>query len=245
LAIDIYRSKSAFCRLCIAQLKQLCHEADVTEQNFSAMRAAMVASQLRTNNVTDPRVVDAMDMIPREHFVPQDRRAIAYVDVSVPLAGGRALNPPMTTARLLNEAQLTADDRLLIIGGATGYAAAVAAELVAHVTAVEDNADLAASARAALGSDSRVTIIEGPLAAGYAAGAPYDVIMIDGAVARIDDRIIAQLVDGGRLVGALWDDGIARLATGRKAGESCTMVSFADVETVKLPGFDHPAGFVF
>lgn len=217
----------------------------MTEQNFSAMRAAMVASQLRTNNVTDPRVVEAMDMVPREHFVPPDRRTIAYVDVSVPLGGARALNPPMTTARLLNEAQLTADDQLLIIGAATGYAAAVAAELVAHVTAVEEDADLVARARAALEGDSRVTIIEAPLAQGYAAGAPYDVIMIDGAVAQLDERIIAQLAEGGRLVGALWDDGVTRLATGRKTGESCAMVSFADVETVKLPGFDHPEVFVF
>jgi protein-L-isoaspartate(D-aspartate) O-methyltransferase len=245
LAIDINRSKSAFCRLCIAQLKQLCHEADVTEQNFSAMRAAMVASQLRTNNVTDPRVIEAMDMVPREQFVPHERRAIAYVDVAVPLGGARALNPPMTTARLLNEAQLLPEDKLLIVGAATGYAAAVAAALVAHVTALEEDATLVAQARTALGDDSRVTIVEGPLAQGCAAGAPYDVIVIDGAVARLDERIIAQLAEGGRLVAALWDDGITRLATGRKAGESCAMVSFADVETVKLPGFDHPAAFVF
>jgi protein-L-isoaspartate(D-aspartate) O-methyltransferase len=96
----------------------------------------MVASQLRTNNVSDPRISGVMDTVPRELFVPADRASLAYVDVSIPLGGGRALNPPMTTARLLTEAGLQSADKVLLVGSATGYAAALLAGLVVHVTAV-------------------------------------------------------------------------------------------------------------
>jgi protein-L-isoaspartate(D-aspartate) O-methyltransferase len=231
--------------LCIAQLKQLCHEANVTEQNYSAMRTAMVASQLRTNNVNDPRVVAAMENVARERFVPAERRSLAYVDVPVPLVAGRALNAPMATARLLTEAKLSPVDKLLIIGAATGYAAAVAAELVGSVTAVEEDKVLLAQAQANLAEDTRVALVSGPLSEGCLANAPYDVIVIDGAAQQVDPRIVAQLVDGGRLLVGLDDGGVTRLAAGRKAGDLCTLIAFADVETVRLPGFEKPKGFAF
>jgi protein-L-isoaspartate(D-aspartate) O-methyltransferase len=231
--------------LCIAQLKQLCHEANVTEQNYSAMRAAMVASQLRTNNVNDPRVVAAIEAVARERFVPTERRSLAYTDLPVPLGSGRSLNVPMATARLLTEAKLSPVDKLLIIGAATGYAAAVAAELAGSVIAVEEDEMLLTQAQLNLAGDARVAVVAGPLAAGYQANAPYDVILIDGAVEQIDPRIIAQLADGGRLLTGIDDGGITRLAAGHKAGDLCTLIAFADVETVRLPGFETPKGFAF
>ncbi len=102
----------------------------MTEQNFEPMRRAMVASQLRTTGVNDPRVIAAMGEVARERFVPAERAALAYADATVPLANGRALNPPMALGRLLTEAQLQGDERALVIGAATGYAAAVLARLV-------------------------------------------------------------------------------------------------------------------
>jgi protein-L-isoaspartate(D-aspartate) O-methyltransferase len=231
--------------LCIAQLKQLCHEANVTEQNYSAMRAAMVASQLRTNNVSDPRVVAAMESVARERFVPAERRALAYVDMPVPLGGGRALNVPMATARLLTEAKLSPVDKLLIIGAATGYAAAVAAELVDTVIAVEEDAALVAEARKNLAGNARVAIVDGPLVSGSQANGPYDVILIDGAVEHVGADIIAQLAEGGRLLTGIDDGAVTRLASGRKTGDICTLIAFADVETVRLPGFKTPKGFAF
>ena len=105
-----------------------------------AMRHAMVTSQLRTNAVRDPRVVTAMASIPRERFLPPTARAVAYRDTAIPLGGGRHLNPPLATARLLTEAELLAEDRVLLVGAAGGYAAAVLAGLVAHVTALESDA---------------------------------------------------------------------------------------------------------
>jgi protein-L-isoaspartate(D-aspartate) O-methyltransferase len=231
--------------LCIAQLKQLCHEAYVTEQNYSAMRAAMVASQLRTNNVSDPRVVVAMEAVARERFVPAERRALAYVDVPVPLGSGRALNAPMATARLLTEARLSPVDKLLIIGAATGYCAAVAAELAGSVTAVEENEALLAQAQANLVGDARVVLASGPLSEGWSVGAPYDVIIIDGAVEQVGDAIIGQLAEGGRILAGLDDAGVTRLATGRRVGTACPLTTFADVETVRLPGFSRPKSFTF
>ncbi|MEK6637975.1 MAG: protein-L-isoaspartate O-methyltransferase [Pseudomonadota bacterium] len=207
------------------------------------MRAAMVASQLRTNNVNDPRVVDAIAAVARERFVPAERRALAYVDAPVPLGGGRALNAPMATARLLTEAKLSPVDKLLIIGAATGYAATVAAELVGSVTAVEE--DEALIAQANLVDDPRVTLVHGPLSAGYEAGAPFDVIIIDGAVEQIGDAITAQLAEGGRILSGLDDGVVTRLAAGTRIGNACTLVAFADVETVRLPGFGRAKSFTF
>src|SRR5687767_2518913 len=122
----------------------------MTEHNFETMRRAMVASQLRTTGVNDPRVVAAMGAVPRERFVPSERRALAYADARVPLGRGRELNPPMTLGRLLTEARLDGSERALVIGAATGYSAAVLARLAASVVALEEDPELAAFARAAL-----------------------------------------------------------------------------------------------
>ena len=217
----------------------------MTDQNFSTMRAAMVASQLRTNNVNDPRVVAAFEAVARERFVPAEWRSLAYVDVPVPLAGGRALNAALVTARLLTEARLSLVDKLLIIGGATGYGATVAAELVGSVVAVEEDETLVAQAKINLAGDTRITFACGPLVAGWAACAPYDVIIIDGAIEQIDPRIPGQLAEGGRLLAAINDAGVIRLAVGRRVGAHCAMIPFAETGAVQLPGFETPKNFVF
>jgi protein-L-isoaspartate(D-aspartate) O-methyltransferase len=230
---------------CIAFLLHLCHGDHVSNHDFSTMRTAMVKSQLRTNNVSDPRVVAAMEAVAREDFVPADRKALAYVDVSIPLGKGRALNAPMATARLLTEAALRPVDKVLLIGAATGYAAALLAQLVDHVTAVEEDSALATQATAALGGNPRVTIVNDALTNGCQKGAPYDVIVVDGAVAALGEALTNQLAEGGRLVTGVIERGVTRLARGRRAGGSVSVVAFADVETVILPGFDTPAGFTF
>lgn len=216
----------------------------MSEQNFEAMRMAMVSNQLRTNAVNDPRVVAALRAVPREAFVPADRAATAYVDSAVPLGGGRFLNTPMATARLLTEADPAPADRALVVGAATGYAAALLARLVAHVVALEADAALLARARA-LGLPANVEIVEGPLAAGWAAGAPYDLILIDGAVETVPQALIDQLAEGGRIAAAILENGVSRLAIIRKAGGSHGAVPFADVEACPLPGFARPAAFTF
>jgi protein-L-isoaspartate(D-aspartate) O-methyltransferase len=211
---------------------------------YQPMRRAMIASQLRTTGVDDPRVLAAMDAVPRELFVPEERNALAYADTMVPLGGGRALNPPMTIGRLLTEAAPRPGDRALVVGAATGYSAAVLARLVGSVVALEEDKALAARARAAL-AGSAIVVIEGVLAKGYAKGAPYDLILIDGAVEFVPDALIAQLRDGARLAAAILDEGVARIATGRKAGEGFAMVSVADSAASVLPGFARARAFTF
>jgi protein-L-isoaspartate(D-aspartate) O-methyltransferase len=221
-------------------------ELTVTDSaRFEAMRHAMVASQLRTNAVSDPRVVVAMARVPREAFLPEDVRAIAYRDTAVPLGRARFQNVPIATGRLLTEAYLLPADRVLLIGAAGGYTAAVLADLVAQVVAVESDSALAAGAREALAGYANVTVAEGPLEAGHEAGGPYDVLVIDGAVEHVPDALVAQLAPGGRVVTGIADRGITRLTSGRKSGGGFGLLDFADIDCVALPGFARPKTFTF
>jgi protein-L-isoaspartate(D-aspartate) O-methyltransferase len=212
--------------------------------DFEHMRRAMVASQLRTTGVADARVLAAVGEVPRERFVPADRVAGAYSDAAVPLPGGRELSPPMATARLLSEASPRGSERAMVVGAATGYAAALLAKLSASVVAVEQDAALAAFAREAL-AGTRVELVERPLAEGHPEGAPYDLILIDGAVESVPDAIVAQLAEGGRLAAAILDRGVTRLGIGRKAGGGFGFTVFTDAAAAVLPGFVRPRTFSF
>jgi protein-L-isoaspartate(D-aspartate) O-methyltransferase len=216
----------------------------MTEHVFEPMRRAMVASQLRTTGVSDPRVVEAMGEVPRERFVPHERLALAYADALVPLAPGRALNPPMALGRMLTEARLRGHERALVIGAATGYSAAVLARLVGSVVAVEEDEALFAFARKAL-DGSGVELVRGPLAKGHAKGAPYDFILIDGAVEQVPLTLVGQAGDGGVIALALLEEGVSRLAVGRVVAGAFGATIFADAETAALPGFEKPRGFSF
>lgn len=210
----------------------------MTEQNFASMRAAMVESQLRTSDVDDQRVIAAMARIPREEFVPVERQAMTYVDRSIPLSAGRALNPPLATGRLLKEARVADGDKVLLIGAATGYSAALLTALGAKVTAVEEENGPEVSA-------SAVMVHRGPLASGAPEGAPYDVLFIDGAVEEVPAALVEQLADGGRVVTGLVERGVTRLCGGRVVEGRLGLAKLADMEMVVLPGFAAPERFVF
>lgn len=216
----------------------------MTEQNFEQMRRAMVASQLRTTGVNDPRVIATMGDVPRERFVPQARAGVAYADMLTPLGHGRDLNAPMATGRMLAEARLSGTERTLVIGAATGYAAAVLAKIAGSVVALEEQPELAKFARDAL-AGSGVELVEGPLVEGWAAGAPYDFILIDGAVEHVPQGIVDQLADGGELAAGLLDDGVARLSVGRVIGGAFGVTAYVDAASAHLPGFARPRGFSF
>jgi protein-L-isoaspartate(D-aspartate) O-methyltransferase len=216
----------------------------MSDFDFEQMRRSMVASQLRTTGVADARVLAAVGAVPRERFVPRERRATAYSDILVPLPGGRELNPPMATARLLSEAGPRGHERAMVVGAATGYSAALLDRLAASVVAVEEDEGLAAFARDALaGSD--VELVEGPLAEGHPVGAPYDLILIDGAVESVPDALVGQLAEGGKLAAAILDRGVTRLALGRRVGGSFGLTVFADAAAALLPGFVEPRTFSF
>lgn len=206
-------------------------------------RAAMVVSQLRTSGVSDARVVAAMAQVEREKFLPESQRGLAYRDRPLPLGNGRVQNPPLATGLLLTEARLQPQDKVLIVGAAGGYAAAVAAKLAAKVVAVESDPALAAAARTAL--DGVAELVEAPLADGHAAGAPYDVLIVDGAVEELPAALAGQVAPGGRIVSGLVDRGVTRLASGVRSESGFGLNPFADIECAVLPGFEKPRGFKF
>lgn len=216
----------------------------MSDYDFEPMRRAMVASQLRTTGVADARVLAAAGEVPRENFMPEGRAAMAYADTSVPLGGGRELSPPMATARLLSVAEPRGHERAMVIGAATGYSAALLAKLCASVVAVEEDPALVAFARAAL-AGTGVELVEGPLCAGHAAGAPYDLVLIDGAVEAVPDAIVAQVAEGGVIAAAILDRGVTRLGIGRKVAGAFGLNIFTDAAAAVLPGFARPRAFSF
>jgi protein-L-isoaspartate(D-aspartate) O-methyltransferase len=213
--------------------------------NFKEMRKAMVVSQLRTTDVSDPRVIGAMADVAREDFVPAANRSIAYSDRGVAIGEGRALNTPLATGLLINAANIRNDDRVLIVGAATGYSAAVVSRLSESVIALEQSAKLVSKAQTNLAAIEDISVEKGKLSDGFAKGAPYSVILIDGIVQQIPQALTDQLAEDGRLVAAISDSGISRLAIGRKAGSIVGYQYFADCGGCVLPGFEESKGFEF
>jgi len=211
-------------------------------QDFGAARRAMVDSQLRPEGVVDAAVVNAMASLPREDFVPDAARALAYGDRPVPLGNGRALAPPAAIGRLLSEIEPRPGERALVVGAGSGYGAAVLNSLGLDVTAIESDPNLASMARAAA---PRIAVVEGKLAAGYPGAAPYDIILIDGAVEHIPDAITGQLAEGGRIGAALSDRGVTRLVVGQNIGGRVGLRTIADADVAPLPGFERPKAFTF
>jgi protein-L-isoaspartate(D-aspartate) O-methyltransferase len=226
-------------------MNDLAPETTGDATSFEAMRHAMVQSQLRTNAVNDPRVVTAMAKVARETFVPEAARRLAYRDTAVAIGNGRYLNLPIATGKLLTEAYLEPTDRVLLIGAAGGYTAAVLAGLVRSTVAVESDPDLAAHARAALAGYGNVELVEGPLDQGHAAGAPFDVLIVDGCVEALSESLVGQIAAGGRVVAGLLERGVSRLASGRTIKGGFGLLAFADIDCVALPGFSAPRGFAF
>lgn len=208
--------------------------------DFAAARRTMIDNQLRPVGVTDPAVLAAMGSVARERFVPDEARAMAYGDRSVALGGGRFLAPPAVLGQLLTAMAPATGDRALVVGAGTGYSAAVLAAIGCEVFALECAPALAARAR-----ELGARVVEGPLEAGHKTAAPYDLVLIDGAVEQIPDAIVGQLADGGRLGAALAEGGIARLVVGRKVAGAFGHVSIGDSALAALPGFSRPRGFRF
>lgn len=170
--------------------------------DFARARRTMVDNQLRTSGITDWRILDVMNRVPREAFVPEERKALAYIDENVVLSAGRTILAPASLARLVQVAEIGAGDHVLDVGCGTGYSSAVLAGLGATVVGLEDDAALAAKARETLAATdvANVSIVEGSLADGASNEGPYDAIIIEGAVEHVSETLFAQLKDGGRLV---------------------------------------------
>jgi len=215
--------------------------------DFAAARRNMVASQIRTNEVTDPLVVAALSEVPREKFVPPAQRGFAYIDEDLPVAKGRFIMEPVVLARLLQMADVQPTDIALIVGAGAGYATAVTARLASSVVALESDAELAAMATKALdelGVDNAAVVI-GELKRGCPAQGPFDIILINGAVAEIPDALKQQLSDGGRLVGVVRSGPVGRATLVTRSGSAFGSRQDFDAMTPFLAGFEPAPGFVF
>lgn len=216
---------------------------------YAAARKFMVDGQLRPNKVTDPLVLASMARLPREAFVPPAAMARAYADEPVPLAPGRAMMAPMVLARLVQALMPRLGESALVVGAGQGYAAAVLADLGVVVTALEEDAALLAAARLAWSMTVPGAVplaVHGPLAMGHAATAPYDIILLDGAVSTLPDAITAQLAEGGRIAMVqLREAAVARAMLGRKLQGQLFLTPIMDASASVLPGFARAAGFVF
>lgn len=218
--------------------------------NFASARRQMIDSQLLPNKITSDVVVDAFASVPRELFVPETKRTIAYADEAIEVAPGRYLIEPMILARLIHEAGPGPDDVALVVGGTTGYAAAVLAQIVSTVIMVEPDAALAEAASATLDSlqIDTVAVTSGACDSGSPKNGPYDIILVDGALPDIPDTLVSQLADGGRLATVLEDPatgGLGRATVLSRHGDGAGTRTFADLGTPVLPGFERPAAFVF
>ncbi len=217
--------------------------------DFVLARRNMVDGQLRPNRVTNAQLLAAIGSLPRERFLPAGLQSVAYADDDVPLGGGRFLMEPMVLARLIQTLQPLPDDKALVVASGVGYGAALLAGLVKSVVAVEADAGLAGSAEQsfqALGIGN-VRQVSGRMEEGCAAEAPYDVILIEGAVQEVPPAILGQLAEGGRLgtviaapTGML---GVAHLMV--KEGGVASGRPLFDAGTPPLPGFVAPPRFTF
>jgi protein-L-isoaspartate(D-aspartate) O-methyltransferase len=213
-----------------------------------AARRNMVDGQLRTNRVTDEAILAAMAEIPRELFVPRALASVAYLDDDLPLGDGRYLMEPMVLARLLQSAQIRPGDVVLDVGAATGYASAIAARLAKTVFALESDAGMARQAGETLIrlQIDNVVVVDGPLGEGYPAQAPYDVILIEGAVPEIPAAIASQLAEGGRICAVTAPpEGAGRAVLALRRGGVVSSLELFDAAVPPLRGFEKRIGFRF
>ena len=211
----------------------------MNDMHFEALRKAMVDSQIRPNKVIDDRVIAAFMNVPRERFVSKNMQNLAYIDEDIHLSGGRFIVEAMVMARIIQTLALADTQSVMLIGAGTGYTAALLSSLAASVIAIETRAQMVEKAQQAVaGLDiGNVAVIKARLQDGYASEAPYDAIIIEGAVEHMPQRLLDQLADGGRLA-AIWRPDRTQ------AGEACIWhktgdaVSRTPLFTAQVPVLD-------
>jgi protein-L-isoaspartate(D-aspartate) O-methyltransferase len=213
--------------------------------DFATARRNMVDCQVRTQDVTDLRLIAAFLEVPRERFVPPSNQGLAYLDYEVPVGHGakaRRLLKPMVLAKLIQAAAPRSTDRVLDIAGGTGYSAALWARLAGEVTALEDDAALAKEAQKNLGDAA--SVVTGAVTAGWDAAAPYDIILINGACEIIPPAVFQQLEDGGRLL-CVTGAAPGKATLYLRDGDNFSGRELFDASAPPLAGFARTPAFVF
>lgn len=212
---------------------------------FAARRLMMVDTQVRPSDVTKFPIIDAMLSVPRETFVPDDKREAAYVGENLTLAPGRVVLEPRTLAKLLDALDIQPGDLVLDLGCGLGYSAAVIARLAETVVAVEQDETLAADAQRILSEEGvdNAVVVTGKLVDGAPKCAPYDVITVEGGVEIIPDAVLSQLKDGGRIGAVFMDGAVGTAKVGYKTEGRITWRPVFNAAAPVLPGFQTMRGF--
>lgn len=221
--------------------------------DLATARFNMVESQVRTNDVTDARILTALREVPREAFLPASMRDIAYMDDDINLTPGklageaRYLMSPLSFAKMLQVADVERDDLVLDIGCGTGYSAAILSRLADSVVGLECDEDLADRATKALETLAvdNAAIVTGPLQEGYASEGPYDVILLEGSVSQIPEGLFSQLKDNGRLLAILGEGALGKLCVFSRVHGEVSKRVMLDAGTGPLPGFELAPAFAF
>ncbi|WP_349367685.1 protein-L-isoaspartate O-methyltransferase [Salinarimonas sp.] len=220
--------------------------------DFARVRRMMVDHQLRTYDITDLGVLTAMNEVPREVFAPSNAQELAYSDQSLPVAAGEAgqryLLPPMIFGRILQNLQLRAGERALVVASGLGYEAVIMSRLGAAVTVVEPDEAIAATIREKLAAQGagEVEVVVGPMEAGSPDKAPFDVVYVNGAVQKRPQALLEQLKEEGRL-GVIVGDGsrTSRATLFVRSGDVFGSRAIFDAAAPLLPPFREEPGFVF
>jgi protein-L-isoaspartate(D-aspartate) O-methyltransferase len=219
--------------------------------DFAALRQRMVDNQIRPSEVTDHAVIRAFLAVPREEFVAPAERPFAYADrelrMDEPAGSGRMMMAPVQLARLIQELPRGEEVKLMVVGCGTGYSAAVLARLCERVAAVEEDQGLASQARTRLGAlgITNVSVVAGPLPAGWPAEAPYDGILVDGAVEFVPDTLIRQLKSGGLVTVIEHGERLSRAMLYERVDGAAAKWPLFDAWAALLPGFERRREFVF
>ena len=220
-----------------------------SDNGYDARRASMVDSQIRTNNVTSEAVIEAIESVAREDFVPEPLRSVAYVDDDIALEGGRCVIEPRVLARMLQAVKPDASSHALVVRVSTGYAAAVLSRLARTVVAEESVASHAETATAVLEEQgvTNVVIEQGDLMSAAAEHGPFDIILFGGSLAQAPDNLVDFLEEGGRAIAVVSEEGegygAATLFT--RFGGHIGEVSVFDAAIPALPEFSRPKTFKF
>lgn len=227
-----------------------CHRGP-SMSDFSIARQKMVDGQVRPSDVTDIRIIEAMLTVPREAFVPEAKRSLAYLDQDIDVSEGgpvkRFLLRPAVTGKMLQAAEIKESDAVLVVGCASGYMAALASHLACRVTATECDSALAAKAKSVLAAlaPGKVTVKTAQVADGDSLGAPFDVILLNGAAEVAPENLYRQLKEGGRLVGTFALGGPQRAMVVTSSHGDFGYRALFDTTIPVLPGLERPPAFVF
>ena len=213
--------------------------------DYAARRTMMVDTQVRPADVTKFPIINAMLSVPREAFVPDHLREAAYMGDNVDLGANRVVLDPRTLAKILDALDIRQDELVLDIGSAMGYSAAVIAHMAQAVVAVEEDAEMAGEAQSLLpelGADN-VAVHEGPLTEGAAEHGPFDVIIVEGAVAHLPETLTDQLKDGGRIACLFMEGTLGAVRIGYKIDGRMTWRFVFNAGAPVLPGFERHTAF--